>query len=268
MSGSPWPPPSREMTPTDGLPSINDPHPRSRWREILVVLGIIASIAIILIAVFPFINDDDEGEASGSSPSGTTTAGGGTDSTVPATVALDTTLGAAVTAPPGSDTLPVPAAPLVVAAVEASCTAEDSTDSRGNPVSFVASNVTDGDPQTAWRCSGDGLGQSLTFTLAAPSTVTSLGAIPGFATIDPFNGDDRFVENRRVVSGSWSCIAPGGVQTATAIQTFADDRQLQSTPVNGFTGCALIRFDITGSTPPSRRDFVAVSEVAIAGAAG
>ena len=267
MSGSPWPPPPPEMTPTSGLPAINDPHPSSRWREILVVLGIIASIAVILVAVFPFINDDDEGEATGGS-AGATTVPGGAGASVTSTIAIDTTLDTAVTAPAGSDTVPVAAGPLVVAAVEASCTADDSTDSRGNAVTFAASNVVDGNPQTAWRCPGDGVGQSLTFTLAAPSTVTSLGAIPGFATVDPFNGDDRFAENRRVVSASWSCIAPGGVQTATAIQTFADDRVMQTTPVNGFTGCAVVRVDITGSTPPTRRDFVAVSEVAIDGAVG
>ncbi|MGD9705637.1 MAG: hypothetical protein AB7Q42_16360 [Acidimicrobiia bacterium] len=262
-SRSPWPPPS-DVTPTEGLPTVEDQHPSKPWKEILTVLGIVASIAIILIAIFPFINDDDEADGNGVA-SGTTVLAGG-ETTVAAEVPVETTVDPTATAPLPSETVPVVAGPLVVAAVEASCTAPDSTDSRGNRVTFVAQNLVDGVPTSAWRCAGDGSGQSLTFTLAAPSTVTQLGAIPGFATIDPFNGDDRFVENRRVVSARWSCLAPGGVQTASAIQTFADDRQMQTTPVNGFTGCAAIRFEVTGATPAARRDFVAVAEVSIAGA--
>jgi hypothetical protein len=250
-----------------GLPVITDPHPPSRWREILAVLGIIASIAVILIAIFPFINND-ENEITVTDDDSVTTAPattGGGETTLPAPGA-ETTLDPTLIAPVTSDTLPVAAGPLAVAAAEASCVAPDSTDSRGNPITFAAQNLIDGDLATTWRCAGDGAGQALTFTLAAPATVTQLGAVPGFAAIDPFNGDDRFAENRRVVSARWSCLAVGGIQTASAIQTFADDRQMQTIPVNGFSGCAAIRFEVTGATPAARRDFVAVSEVSIAGA--
>ena len=260
---APWPPPRGEA-PTD--PLIKDPHPPSRWREVLAVLGIIVSVAIILVAIYPFIDDDDEGEAQGSTTS-TTVAEEEVppaETTSPVTPPVETTSDPNATVP-GSDATTLPPAPLAIALAEATCTAPDSTDSRGNRVSFVATNTIDGDASTAWRCAGNGSGQSLTFTLAAPATVTQLGAIPGFAAVDPFNGDDRFVENRRVVSARWSCLAPGGVQTASATQTFADDRQMQVTAVNGFTGCAAIRFEVTGSTPAGRRDFTAVSDVLIGG---
>jgi hypothetical protein len=265
-SGAPWPPPS-DLTPASGLPIIEDPHPSKPWKEILTVLGIIASVAVILFAIFPFINDDDDGEA-GTSATSVTSVPDGTETTVVVVDPAATTIDPTATAPVPSETVPVVSGPLAIAAAEASCTAPDSTDSRGNPVNFVAPNLVDGIPTTAWRCAGDGSGQSLTFTLVAPSTVTELGAIPGYAVIDPYNGDDRFVQNRRVVSARWTCLAPGGVQTASAIQTFADDRQMQTTPVNGFTGCAAVRFEVTGATPAARRDFIAVSEVSIAGATG
>lgn len=228
------------------------------------MIGIIASVAIILVAVYPFI-DGDDGEQQGAPATTTqsTDEPAGAETTVPATPAAETTVDPNATAPGEVTTLPP--GPLAVAVAEATCTAPDSTDSRGNTVSFVATNTIDGDPSTAWRCAGNGAGQALTYTLSAPATVTQLGAIPGFAAVDPYNGDDRFVENRRVVSVRWSCLAPGGVQTASATQTFADDRQMQSTPVNGFTGCAAIRLEVTGTTPAGRRDFTALSDVLIGG---
>lgn len=233
------------------------------------MIGIIASVAVILVAIYPFVTGDDDEDETQGAPVATTTASTleqpAGETTAPVTPETATTIDPNATVPAG-DTTTVAPGPLVVALAEATCTASDSTDSRGNNVTFVATNTIDGDPSTAWRCAGNGTGQALTYTLAAPATVTLLGAVPGYAAIDPYNGDDRFVENRRVVSARWSCLAPGGVQTASATQTFADDRQMQTIPVNGFVGCAAIRFEITGTTPAGRRDFTALSDITIGGA--
>ncbi len=69
--------------------------------------------------------------------------------------------------------------------VSASDTAPPGQDVCGNPTSYAASNVADGDPTTAWRVLGDGRGASLRLTFAAPVTVTELRLITGYAKRDP-----------------------------------------------------------------------------------
>jgi hypothetical protein len=253
---NPWPPP--DSTPVTDLPLVVDDHPASRWREVLAVLGIIAAVAVILIAVAPFLDDEKDEIVKQPTPVSTLPPGGSlaTSTTVaPTTLPLETT----TTAPP------LTVGPLPVAAVAATCVADASSDSQGNPVTFAPENTLDGQGSTAWRCPGDATGQTLTFTLAAPATVTQVGLTPGYATVDQFNGDDRFVQNRRIISANWSCLDPAGNSTATAPQTFADDRALQPIDINGFVGCQSIRLEITSVTPPGGRDFTAISDVAFTG---
>ena len=90
-------------------------------------------------------------------------------------------------------------APVNIALVEATCTAPDSTDSRGNRITFNPFLTVDGVPDTAWRCPGASIHQALAVhAWPDPRDVTALAAIPGYAGADPFNGMDRFDQNRRV----------------------------------------------------------------------
>lgn len=103
------------------------------------------------------------------------------------------------------------------ATARATCTADPSTDSAGNRVTFEASNVLDADPDTAWRCEGDATGEELTLTFDEPVTISSLSLIPGYAKVDPTDGTNRFWENRTMTQVRWS------FDDGTSIQQFIDD---------------------------------------------
>ena len=251
---------------------------RSRtWPIYFGFAALAVALGLIWWAVKPFTGEDKTVTADGGAPVTTIalTPGTGTQPTVPPSAAPGTSAGgtaapttaptaAATTAPPPTG----PAGPLQVADVSATCTARGSTDSRGNLVKFSSSNVIDGDSGTAWRCEGNGSGVALTLVLAAPSQVTQVGAIPGYARIDPYNGDDRFTENRRVTSLHWVCLDPAGNTVATYDQDFADSRQMQTAEVPNFARCSSVRAEISGTTQPGRRDYTAISEIALAGRRG
>jgi hypothetical protein len=216
------------------------------------------------------------GASTGASPAASTGASAASSSAPPASAAPSATpsttsptdsVGPTVTSSIVATTQPLtPAAPLIAARATASCTAPPSTDSKGNPTTFVPGNVLDGRDSTAWRCPGDGSGQTLTLTFKAPVQITSVGAEPGYNRVDQFNGDDRWLENRRVTSISWACINPAGTTTGTLAQTFKDVRQVQTTATQGgFDSCAALQATITGTTPPGSRDYTAISEVTAAG---
>lgn len=144
--------------------------------------------------------------------------------------------------------------------VSASCQAPDSEDSQHNPITFNPLHLVDGDVKTAWRCVGDATGQRIVLELDGPHHVLLVGLIPGYDKIDPFNGTDRFVENRRVSSVQWACD-----NGDTARQTFEDQRSMQYLNVD-FAGCATLTITITGTlTPGGTRDFTPISEVEVDG---
>lgn len=97
-----------------------------------------------------------------------------------------------------------PVAPVAVQRITATCTGEPSVDAAGEPVRYDAANAVDGDPTTAWRCDGDGIGDRLTLVLPSGTPVASLGLIPGYAKKDPVNGADRFAENNRITRVRWT----------------------------------------------------------------
>jgi hypothetical protein len=90
------------------------------------------------------------------------------------------------------------ARPLTPASVSATCTSPPGQDSAGNRFDYRAEYAVDGDPGSAWRCDGDGVGQSLRLDLGAPRTLTRIDVVPGFAKTDPVDGSDRYAQCRRL----------------------------------------------------------------------
>ena len=146
---------------------------------------------------------------------------------------------------------------LVPDAIDASAEAPDSTDAAGDAVTFDAVNVVDGDPTTAWRVPGDGLGDYLVLTFDQSVHVAGIGMVPGYAKIDPVDGANRFTQNRRVSSVQFE-FSDGQVLNVD----FNDQAQLQEVSVGVET--TEVTMWITGSTS-ALRDFTAVSELEIYG---
>lgn len=279
--------------------------PWEPWRRWVPLLGIIAFVAAaigIVVAIKPFVASGSsnrievtlptlsplpittpDGQLVTTVPTVPATAGAtlAPGDTAPATTGQATPDSAAVTAagsvPPGDTTTvaataapttasPIPAGPLKITGATASCTAPASTDSKGNPTGFDAAYMIDGRDSTAWRCPGAAIGVTLTFSFATPVQITSVGAEPGYNRIDQFNGDDRWLQNRRVTSITWACIVDGGATSGTVTQQFQDARIVQTTATQGdFNRCTTLQATITGVTPQGTRDFTAISEVSAAG---
>lgn len=254
------PPPVTAARRSD-TPQVADDDAPSRWPIVLSVLGIVGAFVVIALAVAPFFKNRAN-HITLTSPS---------QSVAVTLVPLDATtvpVEPSTTAPPETAPAPplAPAGPVVPALVQASCTARGSTDSKGNPISFKPENTTDNDPATAWRCDGDAHGVTIDYALGVVANVATVGMIPGYDKIDEFNNNDRFVENRRVTTAVWHCIDSAGVEVASVAQTFADSREMQSTPATGFAACQVVRLEITGSTSPGSRDYTAISDISIVAA--
>ncbi len=243
-----------------GAPLVHDQAAPSRWPIILSVLGIVGALIVIALAVKPFFEHRDDTIAIVQEPGDSVTTTSAAGSVIPTTAAVQESVPPAETVPPANV---APAGPVVAALVEASCTARGSTDSRGNPISFRPENTIDGDLTSTWRCEGDASGQTINYALGVPANVAQVGMVPGYSKVDEFNGDDRFVENRRVTSAVWHCIDVSGNEVGSAPQTLADAPQMQMLDVAGFAACQIVRLEITGATPPGRRDFTAISEISI-----
>jgi hypothetical protein len=175
--------------------------------------------------------------ASGSSPSSSASAGGkGTD------VAGDATASAPKSAPPNEDV-------------------------DGQRTTYVAANMVDGKLDTAWRTPGAANGMTLTFTLAAKTTLTQVGLVNGYAkkSEDGSQSLDWYAGNRRVKAVVWG-FADG---TKVRQQLEDGDREVQlldlDTPVTtSKVTLKIVRVTAPG-TGPSARNFTAVSEVSLVG---
>src|SRR5262249_47427633 len=100
--------------------------------------------------------------------------------------------------------------PLRPIEVRASSTADPGVDSQGSPITYDPQNAVDGQPETASRVAGDGVEQWIELDFGAEVAVQSIGLIPGYDKIDPFDGTDRFFQNRivRLVRLEFSGSAP------------------------------------------------------------
>jgi hypothetical protein len=161
-------------------------------------------------------------------------------------------------------TVPAPGEPgsiLRPAAIVASCTARDSTDARGNTLDFHVRNVSDGRPQTAWRCPGRAINETITMEFGTPVSVSSVGMVPGWDAYDPNDGQDRFRQNRKVLRVRWTCVDQDQQVTGSVEQTFTPARGMERQAVS-FGSCFRLEMRILSSTSGwVARDFTAISEI-------
>jgi hypothetical protein len=150
-----------------------------------------------------------------------------------------------------------------IGSADASCQAPSSVDAAGNPTRYPASNAFDGDLTTAWRCSGDGVGERLQLNLSDTVRVGELGIVPGYAKSDPRNGIDRYAENNRLTKVRWTFA--DGTSVVQELDGSPDNRAMQTIAVP-LVETNTVTLEVLDSTRGSRNT-VAVSEVRVGAAA-
>jgi serine/threonine protein kinase len=151
-----------------------------------------------------------------------------------------------------------PPARLLPVAVTASSAAPPGVDSSGSEIRYEPELAVDGDPSTAWRTPGDGVNEALVITLDTARRVTELGLLPGYAKIDPFDGSNRFLENRRVRRARFSFSDGSALEV-----TYAEVPVVQYIDVDVVT--TTVAVEVLETTTNPARDFTAISEVEIVG---
>jgi hypothetical protein len=169
------------------------------------------------------------------------------------------------TAAPPTESQPAPTSRPsvpVTATATASCSRSNSVDSLGNTISYEPARAVDGDPTTAWRCDGDGVGQFLTVTFSEPVSLSRISIVPGLAKTDPGDGTDRYAQNRRV-----SQVRLGfddGGQVDSALDTSPYNRTSQIVALDRTVVTRSVTITILSSTAgQAQRDKAAVESVAI-----
>lgn len=157
-----------------------------------------------------------------------------------------------------------PVEAVAVGTATASCQAPSSVDAAGNPVGYPPGNAIDQDRTTAWRCSGDGVGESITLTVPRGTRVGLVGLVAGYAKTDPRTGTDRYAQNRRLTRVRWTF--DDGTSYTQRLDGSPTTRRLQTRTVPT-TPTRRVRLEILASTPGDR-DTVAVSDIRIGRVAG
>jgi hypothetical protein len=139
----------------------------------------------------------------------------------------------------------------------ASHTAPSGVDASGHRVDYAARNLIDGNVTTAWRTPGDGQGESLTLTWDRELSLRRVCVVVGYAKIDPTDGTDRFLEDRRLTMAQ---LATGDREVAVAYDPRS--RAPQCVDLTGTTRRVTLRI---AKTQSGRRDFTAISEVSVEG---
>ncbi len=140
-------------------------------------------------------------------------------------------------------------------------TAGPSRDVRGNAVRYEAFNMLDGQPDTAWRMAGDGSGREIVLRLDAPTVISEVGLINGYAKVVP--GYDGYRANRRITAVEWELgdgtVVPQDLSDTLDVQRIAVDDVV--------TDVVTLRIvEVTGPADgPAGRDYTAISEIALVG---
>ena len=150
-----------------------------------------------------------------------------------------------------------------VGGATASCESAPSVDSAGNRIGYAPSNSYDGDLSTAWRCDGDGVGQTLTLALPGTVDIGEVGLVPGYAKTDPRSGVDRYAENNRITRVRWTF--SDGTSVVQRLDGSATNRELQSVRIP-LTAADEVVVEVLATTR-GPRNTTAVSEIRIGAAA-
>jgi hypothetical protein len=149
---------------------------------------------------------------------------------------------------------------LMPSQVSVGCQAPQSTDGAGQPVDYAPEQMSDGRMDTAWRCNGNGVGQVVTFSFPAGTTLAEVGLVNGYAKVDPASSVKRYGEYRRITKVTWT-FADG-----TSLQQSLNDgvETVQKLSVPRVSGDH-VTLTIESSTEPGSmargRDAVLISEV-------
>ena len=137
----------------------------------------------------------------------------------------------------------------------------DSTTEGGVLVSFLASNVLDGNPNTAWRTYGPGDGETLTLEFPRAFTVTQVGLALGEPGV--VNGDPAETRRGRSVERvTWTA---GGLSVEQVLDPERLDVQSRLWPSPVATRVLTLRLDRTTPGPVGSDDFSAVTQVMLFG---
>ncbi|MCA1672871.1 MAG: discoidin domain-containing protein [Actinobacteria bacterium] len=150
------------------------------------------------------------------------------------------------------------------ASASASCVSPSGNDAGGTTVTYGSEKAIDGLLDTAWRCVGDGVGQRLEISFPDRITLTSIGIVPGYAKTDPYDGTDRYAQNRRISAVHYTF--DDGSTVSQSFNISASYRSIQtlalpnvSTSHVTITILSSVSGETTGGQQP--RDNVAISEV-------
>ncbi|WP_179663941.1 NADase-type glycan-binding domain-containing protein [Nocardioides panaciterrulae] len=231
-------------------PSHLAPTPTEPGRSRRLLWGV-AAVVVVLLAVF--------GYWLATGPLGSAPTGGATATGAPGSAGADPGAGSA-------DATDVARG----ATVEVPATAPPNQDTDGNMVRYEGRNMLDGVPTTCWRMAGDGTGRTITFKLAQPTRLTSVGLINGYAKsatdgagheLDWYHGD------RRVLSVEWS-FDDGSKLT----QDLGDTRDMQTVDLDHPVTTSTVQLHLVKvSAPghgPAARDYTPISDVTLLGTPG
>jgi hypothetical protein len=82
--------------------------------------------------------------------------------------------------------------------IRTSHTAVAVDDACGEKVSYEPKNAVDGEPTTAWKVGGTGVGEWIELEYDKPIEVSRVGIIPGYAKTDLCSSENRFYQYRVV----------------------------------------------------------------------
>lgn len=223
-----------------------------RW-----LLPLVATATVLVVAatglVLVLSGDDEAAPGRASSP---------TEDATPAGDPSDGELGASAH-PPSSAPATAPGDVAGQASAEVPATAASSVDLEGNRIRYDAEMMLDGVAETAWRMPGDGTGEEIVFTLAAPATIDRVGLINGYAKSDGRGARQRdwYAGNRRIRVVEW--IFDDGATVRQELDQTRDPQTIAVDPVT--TDTVRLRL-VSVSRPgrgPQRRDFTAISEITL-----